>query len=70
MKTPAAERWFDDSRQPPSEEGLRRYPPDGLYDHEVPCTCQAECPPTCKGQCGCEACAAAYGDVAFDMGLQ
>jgi hypothetical protein len=49
----------------PTEEGRRRWPPDGylLLNHgggardRLPCTCTAACEPDCKGSCGCEACA-------------
>jgi hypothetical protein len=33
----------------------------GFYE-DLPCTCKPDCPSNCKGQCGCEACSAAYGD--------
>lgn len=46
----------------PTEEGLRRYPPDGMYE-DRPCTCTECCPPACKGECGCYACASAYCDA-------
>lgn len=49
-----------------TEEGKRRYPPDGVYrDCGEPvaiCTCGASCPDPCRGECGCEACKAAYFD--------
>lgn len=54
--------------EPATEEGRRRYPPDGIYadatdpiDYE-PCTCTHGCSDPCKGQCGCAACRTAYGD--------
>jgi hypothetical protein len=53
----------------PTEEGYRRYPPDGCYiatdDPEdiYSCTCSKECPRPCKGKCGCEACDVAYQDL-------
>lgn len=54
------------SKQEPTAEGIRRYPPDGRYtvnDEEgTPCTCKPECPAACKGGCGCDACSEAYGD--------
>jgi hypothetical protein len=31
------------------------------YD-DIPCTCTANCQDPCRGDCGCEACTAAYGD--------
>lgn len=46
----------------PTEEGKRRYPPDGIYEDDYPCTCREDCPSACKGQCGCEACHAGYSD--------
>jgi hypothetical protein len=49
----------------PTEEGKKRYPPDGIYDDGAGpfvCTCKPECPPACKGKCGCEACHAGYQD--------
>lgn len=49
----------------PTAEGVKRYPPDGLYQANgdgTPCTCVPSCPNPCKGQCGCEACREAYGD--------
>ena len=45
----------------PTEEGKRRYPPDGKYEGN-PCTCVKTRPVPCIGECGCEACHAAYGD--------
>ena len=55
----------------PTNEGKRRYPPDGIYKGgfsdkdknfwEV-CTCTKGCPDPCKGQCGCKACRACYND--------
>lgn len=50
----------------PTEEGRRRWPPDGYLRLDgrgnvrdrVACTCTAACrQPDCKGGCGCEACA-------------
>lgn len=46
----------------PSATGRERYPPDGLYDGEYPCTCRPECSDPCKGECGCEACRTRYSD--------
>jgi hypothetical protein len=47
----------------PTEEGKRRYPPDGFYDGS-PCRCKPECEAhPCPGTCGCSACASAYGDA-------
>lgn len=55
---------------PPSRVGLLRYPPHGLYKgsfQDEPhlwkaCTCKPECPPVCKGYCGCAACWDSYRD--------
>ena len=49
------------SDKKPTEEGINRYPPDGVYEGFA-CTCKPECPLSCKGQCGCDACCAAYSD--------
>jgi hypothetical protein len=56
----------------PTEEGKKRYPPNGIYkgdffdDSESSywevCTCKSECPDPCKGLCGCKACHANYMD--------
>jgi hypothetical protein len=52
------------STEAPTPEGIERYPPDGYFNTDFfgnllsePCTCGAECPAWCEGQCGCEACA-------------
>ncbi len=45
----------------PTEEGKRRWPPDGLYEN-APCTCKPECHEPCKGRCGCQACHVSYSD--------
>lgn len=45
----------------PSETGKERYYPDGYYDG-TPCTCKPDCSSSCKGECGCSACASCYGD--------
>ena len=52
------------STEAPTPEGIKRYPPDGYFHTDFfgdllsePCTCDAECPAWCEGQCGCEACA-------------
>lgn len=51
----------------PTDEGRRRYPPDGYFldveglfegDTKEPCTCMPQCPAGCDGQCGCDACRA------------
>lgn len=44
-----------------STPGKRRYGPSGSYEG-TPCTCQDNCPPSCKGECGCLACSMAYSD--------
>jgi hypothetical protein len=49
----------------PTEEGLRRYPPDGRYEG-VPCTCKPTCQYNCKGECGCAACRMSYADFLSD----
>uniref|UniRef100_A0A6M3LI05 Uncharacterized protein n=1 Tax=viral metagenome TaxID=1070528 RepID=A0A6M3LI05_9ZZZZ len=56
----------------PTEEGKRRFSPDGIYKGEFTneedsdfwevCTCSSECPNPCKGQCECKACSACYND--------
>src|ERR1043165_8964107 len=46
----------------PTEEGKRRFEPDGLYDG-IPCTCLPTCEYPCGGKCGCEACRAERADV-------
>ena len=45
----------------PTEEGKKRFPPNGLYE-TFPCTCKPECPDPCKDSCKCPACQAEYGD--------
>jgi hypothetical protein len=48
----------------PTEEGRKRYPPDGMLELAVmfsnarlPCQCTPECKNPCDGQkCGCRAC--------------
>lgn len=45
----------------PTCDGIKKYPPNGIYEGYA-CTCFATCPTACKGQCGCEACSAAYSD--------
>lgn len=53
----------------PTEEGLKRWPCQGLYwvdcgpeegDHGVPCTCSPDCPEKCHGHCGCAGCYSAH----------
>lgn len=57
-------REYDMSTAAPTPEGIKRHPPDGyfrtdFFDEPVsePCSCTADCPEWCDGQCGCEACA-------------
>jgi hypothetical protein len=45
----------------PTEEGRKRYEPDGYYEG-IACICDKQCPVDCKGECGCEACQNAYSD--------
>lgn len=54
----------------PTEEGKRRWPPDGYYDKIFPCTCKPECPEGTShtsmlqsGACRCDACTAAETDM-------
>lgn len=64
---------FEAADQEPTDEGRRRYPPDGRYDADLengdrglPCTCTDACPMACRGYlggCGCRACGAAYADA-------
>lgn len=66
--TDFAAAWTADK---PTAEGLRRHPPDGIFDLEL-CTCSPECTDPCTGwtrgnmrldsTCRCEACAAATLD--------
>ena len=58
-------------RNHPTEEGIKRYPPNGVYtggfgeedkDWWLPCTCTQKCETPCKGECGCQACDMAYND--------
>ena len=56
----------------PTEEGKKRYPPNGVYKGDFfaagesnfweICTCKQKCPDPCKGLCGCKACHASYMD--------
>ncbi len=48
----------------PNPTGLKRFPPDGKYSG-IPCTCKPECDDPCNGDCGCEACHMAHGDMLF-----
>lgn len=60
------DRGMNKSTNNPSDEGMKRYPPNGRYEANstpgTPCTCKETCPSDCKGGCGCEACSEAYGD--------
>jgi hypothetical protein len=60
---------MDAEPKQPTEEGKRRYEPDGLYEG-LPCTCKDSCPYDCKGQCGCEACLSAYSDQVGELGCE
>jgi hypothetical protein len=56
----------------PTEEGKKRYPPDGVYKGDFfdknknsfweICICKPECLDPCKGLCGCKACHVSYMD--------
>ncbi|MBP1151383.1 MULTISPECIES: hypothetical protein [Methylocaldum] len=54
----------------PTDEGKKRYPPNGLYQAKYmtqphACTCTAECTDPCDGEdCGCSACLALHDGVA------
>lgn len=56
-------REYDMSTAEPTAEGVKRHPPDGYFRTDFfgepvsePCTCTADCPEWCEGDCGCEAC--------------
>lgn len=51
----------------PTDTGIRKYPDDGYYEG-IPCICKPDCPQACKGECGCDACRAAYGDAISELG--
>lgn len=59
--------WSDDydfdlvKRLNTEEARIERHPPDGKYEG-ISCTCSLRCKDICKGECGCRACGAAYGD--------
>lgn len=57
----------DIDRSKPSEEGKRRYPPDGFHpgfaDIRVACTCGPACADPCNGHCGCLACEHSLSDA-------
>lgn len=49
----------------PSEQGRRRYPPDGIFREApevgpVACRCNDACRNPCQGECGCIACAVRF----------
>lgn len=46
----------------PSKEGIKRYPETDGYYEGIPCTCTDKCGVACRGECGCHACASAFGD--------
>ena len=48
-----------DEPNQPTEEGKRRY--EGGFYEGYACICES-CPIDCRGECGCEACSAAYSD--------
>ena len=57
----------DDPTEPPrkplepTEEGKRRYGPNGYKG--VPCTCTQQCPNPCDGKkCSCDACSYAFSE--------
>lgn len=57
-------RVLDMSTAEPTPEGIKRHPPDGYFRTDAfgepvsePCTCTADCPEWCEGDCGCDACA-------------
>lgn len=59
---------YSEEQREPSESGKGRYP-EGRYTANcssgeigTPCLCKENCPPDCKGQCGCPACRESYGD--------
>lgn len=58
-------RDYNMSTVQPTPEGIKRHPPDGYFRTDFfeepvsePCTCTADCPEWCDGNCGCEACSA------------
>lgn len=46
----------------PSEEGRKRYPPNGIDFNDCACQCKPECSEDCDGSCGCPAHRAQYSD--------
>ena len=65
---------MNEEQKEPTEEGKKRYSPDGYYrDHPTdgeryPCLCTEECMRPCKGECGCPACDASYNDYLSGTG--
>lgn len=55
---PKADHWG----QIPTENGIKLYPPDGLYE-EIACTCKDSCTYGCGGKCGCSACLQGWCDA-------
>jgi len=60
----------------PTQEGKKRYRPDGIYKGPFTgdqsfweaCTCVPACPDPCLGQCGCQACETAHEDTLYFEG--
>lgn len=58
----------------PTDEGKKRYPPDGMYieyGNSIACRCKASCPMIsdmndCDGSCGCRACKKSDSDAKAD----
>jgi hypothetical protein len=44
----------------PTEEGKRRYPPNGFSYASIACACEPSCKKPCRGECGCPACSDIY----------
>ncbi len=59
----------------PSEQGRRRYPPDGIFREAkevgpVACRCNDACRNPCQGECGCIACAVRFcTEQSKDLGI-
>ena len=60
-KIAAKGKAMDQDEAKPTKRGIEEYPPDGFYEG-YPCTCTEDCIGSCKGDCGCRACSAAYSD--------